>query len=126
MERVNENNKEYRKGDSGPKYLFIGPRMDWGILKLKSGESLGNHFHNQVEETFFFPTGDGLIMMINDNEYQVKDGDAFRIEPGEKHNILNNTKNDYKIIFIKNPSLPEDKISCWVLVTKNHLDSLSK
>jgi mannose-6-phosphate isomerase-like protein (cupin superfamily) len=61
---------------------------------------------------FFFPTGGGLIMMINDIEYQVKDGDAFRVEPGEKHNILNNTKNDYKIIFIKNPSLPEDKISC--------------
>lgn len=112
MERVNENEKEYRKGDTGPKYLFTGPKIDWGVLKLKPEESLGAHYHNQVEETFYFPEGEGLIIEIDDNAYQVKNGDAFRIEPSEKHNIFNKTNNAFEIIFIKTPSLPKDKISC--------------
>lgn len=112
MERVNENEREYRKVDSGPKYLFTGPKIDWGVLKLKPGDSLGGHYHNEVEETFYFPEGSGLIVKIDDNEFQVKEGDAFRVEPGEKHDIFNNTNNIFKLIFIKTPSLPKDKISC--------------
>ncbi|MDI6781624.1 MAG: hypothetical protein QME49_05945 [bacterium] len=44
MERVNENEKEYRNGDAGPKYLFRGPRMEWGVLAIKPGETLGKHY----------------------------------------------------------------------------------
>lgn len=40
MERVNESEKEFRFGDAGPKYLFRGPRIEWGILVLKPGGSL--------------------------------------------------------------------------------------
>ena len=35
---VNENDKEYRFGDSGPKYLMRGPNVDFGIVRLKPGE----------------------------------------------------------------------------------------
>jgi len=35
MEKVNENEKEYRKGNkSGPKYLMRGPKLEWGIIRL--------------------------------------------------------------------------------------------
>ena len=54
MERVNEKEKEFRFGDSGPKYLFRGPKHEWGIVVLKPGQTLGAHYHNEVEETFTF------------------------------------------------------------------------
>ena len=35
MEKVSEGEREYRHGDSGPKYLFRGPHMEWGVMRLK-------------------------------------------------------------------------------------------
>ncbi len=110
MERVNESEQTYRKGDSGPKYLFRGPRIDWGLIALKPGEKMGEHGHNEVEETFYFIQGTPKII-IDDVSYDVKEGDAFRLEPLEKHDIHNDTDSLVKLIFIKCPYLPDDKIS---------------
>ena len=110
MERVNENEQVFRKGDSGPKYMMRGPNIDWGIIVLKPGEKMGVHGHNEVEETFYFIQGAPTII-VNDAPYDVKEGDAFRLEPQEKHDIHNDTDSPVKLVFIKCPYLPEDKIS---------------
>lgn len=110
MERTNENEKSFRKGDSGPKYLFRGPKIDWGVLVLNPGEKMGEHGHNEVEETFYFIQGTPKII-VDDVSYQVKEGDAFRLEPLEKHDIYNDTDSPVKFVFIKCPYLPDDKIS---------------
>lgn len=111
MERVNENNMLYRNGDSGPKYLFRGPKMEWGVIRFNPAQTLGAHFHNEVEETFFFISGSPQII-INGEIYRVKEGDAFRILPKETHDIVNDSSQPIKIIFIKVPYLPNDKVSC--------------
>jgi mannose-6-phosphate isomerase-like protein (cupin superfamily) len=109
MEKVNEKEKEFRGGDSGPKYLFRGPRLEWGVLKIKNGGTLGRHWHERTEETFYFIEGTPQ-MEIDGKVYQVEKGDAFRIEPGEKHNIINQTGQTITAIFIKCPYNPGDKI----------------
>lgn len=110
MEVVSEPQKEYRKGDSGPKYMMRGPKHEWGIIRLKPGEKMGVHGHREVEETFFFCEGSPKIY-VNDAEYQTKEGDAYRLEPLEKHDIVNDTDRPVRIIFIKCPYLPEDKVT---------------
>lgn len=109
MECINEKANEYRKGDSGPKYLIRGPRMEWGIIRLKPGEEMGRHGHKEVEETFFFFDGAPEII-VDEKSYPVTEGDAFRLEPGEMHNIVNKSARPVRVIFIKTPYLPEDKI----------------
>ena len=111
MQKVNELEKEFRNGDSGPKYMFRGPNIDWGILVLKPQESIKLHYHVKVEETFYFVEGTPK-MIVNDKEYRVKQGDAFRIEPGEKHDLINDTDKPIRAIIIKYPYLPDDKVSC--------------
>ncbi len=111
MEKVNEKEKSFRFEDSGPKYLFRGPRYEWGIIVFKPGQTLGKHYHNEVEETFYFLQGKPQ-MVINETVYRVEPGDAFRIEPKEKHDIINDTQENMQTIFIKCPYLPEDKVSC--------------
>lgn len=111
MERSIEQEKEFRFGDSGTKYIFQGPRIEWGILVLKPGQTLGAHYHNEVEETFYFQEGNPK-MVINDISYQAQQGYAFRIEPKEKHDIINDTQENSRAIFIKYPYIKGDKVSC--------------
>ncbi|MEA3401049.1 MAG: cupin domain-containing protein [Armatimonadota bacterium] len=109
MERVNESDCEFRHGDHGPKYLMRGPHIDWGVIVFKPGQEMGAHAHNQVEETFFFLEGTPL-MVVDDQQFRVAPGDAFRLEPPEAHNIINDTDQDTRLVFIKTPYLPDDKV----------------
>jgi len=109
MERINEKDRDYRFGDWGPKYIFRGPNIDWGIILFKPNQSLGLHYHRQVEETFYF-LEEGLKVIVEGKEYRTEKGDAFRFLPNEKHNIINETNRSIKVIFMKYPYLAEDKI----------------
>jgi len=111
MQRVNEKDLAYRHGDSGPKYLFRGPLHEWGLIRLLPGESLGPHYHEKVEETFYFLKGTPL-MIVEGAENRVTEGDAFRLEAKERHDIRNDTEEKADLIFVKAPYLPEDKVSC--------------
>lgn len=110
MEKVNEFEKEYRGGDSGVKYLIRGPHIDWGVILLKPGERLGRHYHNEVEETFYFVEGSAKVY-VDGVEYPAKQGDAFRLVAPEKHDILNDSDAPVKMVFIKYPYRPKDKVS---------------
>jgi len=41
----------------------------------------------------------------------VRSGDVFRLEPGEAHDIVNDAAGPARIIFIKCPYLPDDKVA---------------
>ncbi len=88
-----------------------GPSIDWGIILLKPGEKMADtpHGHNMIDETFYFLEGDG-VMIINDHEYNAREGTVFLIEPKEMHNIRNDSSNQIKVIFIKGDYKPDDKI----------------
>ena len=109
MGRVNEKQLPFRHGDSGPKYLFRGPKHEWGVIVFHPGQTLGAHKHAEVEETFYFLRG-APQMIVNGVSHQVEEGDAFRLEPGESHDIVNDTSQDIRFIFIKCPHRPDDKL----------------
>jgi mannose-6-phosphate isomerase-like protein (cupin superfamily) len=109
MERTNQHDQPFRNGSSGVKYLFRGPNIDWGVVRFAPGEQLGPHLHNEVEETFYFPDSEPL-MIVAGKEYRVRKGDAFRIPPGEPHNIVNDTGANVDAVFIKSSYRPKDKV----------------
>ena len=111
IKKVNEDEFEYRGGESGVKYLMRGPSIDWGIIYLKPGEMMAEkaHGHNELDETFYFMEGNG-VMIINDKEHDAKQGSVFLLEPKEMHNIKNNSDKPIKIVFIKSAFKPDDKI----------------
>ncbi len=110
MERVNEHDCQFRHGDHGPKYFLRGPRIEWGIIVFKPGQELGLHKHEQVEETFYFEKGTPQ-MIVDDQVFRVRPGDVFRLDPGEAHNIVNDCNEETRIVFIKCPVIPDDKIN---------------
>ena len=109
MNRVNEQDQPYRQGDWGVKYLFRGPRIDWGVVLLNPGQAMGVHGHREVEESFYVIEGQGKLL-VNDEPHPAVAGDAFAVHPFEKHDLLNDGDTDLKVVFIKAPYLPEDKI----------------
>ena len=109
MEKVSEGDQEYRDGDHGVKYLFRGPSIDWGVIRLAPGGSLGGHYHERVEETFYFKAG-GARMVVNGDGHRAAAGDAFRMAPGDKHDIVNDTDGVCDIVFIKCPFDKKDKV----------------
>ncbi len=88
-----------------------GPSIDWGVILLKPGESMGKnaHGHNIIDETFYFVEGNG-IMIIDNKEFEAPEGSVFLCEPKEMHNIRNDSDKPVKIVFIKSQYHPEDKI----------------
>ena len=110
MEIVREQDQAYRGGSSGVKYLVRGPKIDWGVILFAPGDELGRHLHREVEETFYFVEGRGGRFIVNGAEYPVAVGAAFRIEPGEVHNIVNDTDVPLKAVFVKSPYRPKDKV----------------
>jgi mannose-6-phosphate isomerase-like protein (cupin superfamily) len=88
-----------------------GPSIDWGVIKLLPGEKMAEkaHGHEEIDETFYFIKGDG-IMMIDSEEYEAPQGSVFLVEPREMHNIRNDSSAAIKIVFIKGEYKPDDKI----------------
>jgi mannose-6-phosphate isomerase-like protein (cupin superfamily) len=111
VERISEAQMEYRGIDCGVKYLFRGPHTDWGVILLKPGQWLGAHYHHHVEETFFFLEGSAKVY-VDEEEHPATAGDGFRLVAPERHDIHNDTTEDVKMIFIKYPYLPDDKVVC--------------
>ncbi len=111
MRKVHENDFEYRNKDSGIKYLMRGPSIDWGVILIKPGDSMGEeaHGHNIIDETFYFVEGDGVIS-IDDKDYQASQGSVFLCEQKEMHNIRNESDKPIKVVFIKGEYKPDDKI----------------
>ncbi len=109
MQRASEKDSAYRDGDSGVKYLLRGPRIDWGVILLKPGQSLGGHYHEEVEETFYVDRGRGAFV-VNGERYAAEEGDVFRLEPTDRHDIINDSGQPLKLVFIKCPYLPKDKV----------------
>ncbi|MGI6458163.1 MAG: cupin domain-containing protein [bacterium] len=111
MKKVDSNSLNWSLESSGVKYMVQGPNIEWGILKMKPGQSsldYGKHIHHVVEETFYFISGSPKFI-INGEEHRVKPGEAYVIEPYDDHCVVNDTDEDFVAIFIKHPFMPEDR-----------------
>jgi mannose-6-phosphate isomerase-like protein (cupin superfamily) len=111
MEIICEKDQAFRSGDWGVKYLFRGPQTDCGIIVLKSGQTMGCHFHHQVEEIFYVLEGTP-VLVVDGKEYPTQPQTAYRIPAPEKHNLRNMSDAPAKILFIKAPFNPDDKVDC--------------
>ena len=109
MQKVSEWEQQYRGGKSGVKYLFRGPNIDWGVILLLPGERLGEHYHNEVEETFYVLQGQASCY-ANGVKHVIESGDAVRFVAPEHHDMFNEGSGPLKMAFIKYPYLPKDKV----------------
>jgi len=77
---IHEDEREYRFGNSGPKYLMKGPRMNFALVQFQPGEDFKAHYHNEMEENFFILEGE-VDIVVDGKVYHLVPGQLIHIEP---------------------------------------------
>ncbi|MDF2592082.1 MAG: cupin [Clostridia bacterium] len=106
---VDEKDREYRFGDSGPKYLMRGPRMNFAIVQFQPGQDFKAHYHNVMEENFYILEGE-VDIFVDNVKYTLRQGQIIHIEPKEIHYIINNSNAAVKMISTLAPFMDVDKV----------------
>ena len=106
---INEKEREYRFGTSGPKYLMRGPRTHFAIAQYQPGEDYKAHYHAVMEENFFILEGE-MDIVVDGTMYHLKAGDLMHLEPKEIHYVMNNSDAPVKLVATLAPFMETDKV----------------
>ena len=83
--------KATAENDNFRKVLYIAPHSQLVLMSLKPKEEIGKEIHHDNDQFFRIEAGQGKCI-IDDSEYELRDGDAIVILAGAKHNIINTSK----------------------------------
>ena len=106
---IDENEKEYRFGNSGPKYLMKGPRSNFALVQFQAGEDFKAHYHNIMEENFFILEGE-VDIEVDGVCHTLKAGQLIHIEPKEVHYVVNRSNATVKMVSTLAPYQEVDKV----------------
>lgn len=84
--------------------LFTGQHCQLVLMSLKPGEEIGAEVHETVDQFFRIEKGQGKIVVGENEEHMVTDGDAIIIPAGTRHNVINVSQTeDLKLYTIYSP-----------------------
>lgn len=106
---IDESEKEYRFGDSGPKYLMKGPRSILLWCSFQAGQDFKAHYHNIMEENFFILEGE-VDIEVDGVCHTLKAGQLIHIEPKEVHYVVNRSNGPVKMVSTLAPYQEVDKV----------------
>lgn len=107
IEELTTSNVNFRK------VLYTGEHCQLVLMSLLAGEEIGMEVHEENDQFFRFEAGTGKVI-INETEYEVKDGDAVIVPSGANHNVIAGSEG-LKLYTIYSPAHHKDGI---VRVTK--------
>lgn len=89
--------------------LYTGQHQQLVVMSLKPKEDIGLEIHTTIDQFFRIEKGQGKVIM-NGAEHPIKDGDAFVVPAGTKHNIINtSSENALKLYTVYSPPHHKDK-----------------
>ncbi len=89
--------------------LYTGKHSQLVLMNLQPGEDIGEEVHEQNDQFFRFEQGQGKVV-IDGNEYAVKDGSAIIVPAGAKHNVINVGATELKLYTIYSPPHHKDGV----------------
>lgn len=105
---VHEDEFSYRFGDSGPKYLMKGPRMNFALVQFQPGDDFKAHYHSVMEENFYVLEGE-IVIVVDGTPHRLTPGQMMHIEPGEVHYCINTSDRPIKMVSALSPYQEKDK-----------------
>jgi len=95
--------KETLENENFRKVIFTGKFSQLVLMSLKQGEEIGAEVHENVDQFFRFEQGQGKVI-IDAQEFEVKDGSAVVVPAGSRHNIINTGSEDLRLYTIYSPA----------------------
>lgn len=111
MKGFNANIEELTlENDNFRKVLYTGKHSQLVLMSLKPSEEIGMEVHDENDQFFRFEKGEGKVI-IDGNEYDVKDGSAIVVPSGAQHNVINvSATAELKLYTIYSPAHHKDSI----------------
>lgn len=103
IEQLTEENNNFRQ------VLYTAKHCQLVLMTLPVGGEIGAEIHDENDQFFRFETGVGKVV-IDDNEYAVKDGDAIIVPAGAEHNVINIGDEPLRLYTIYSPAHHKDGI----------------
>jgi len=104
IEKQTLDNENYRQ------VLYTAKHSQLVLMSLKPKQEIGMEVHPLNDQFFRFEKGQGKVI-IDDNEYEIKDGSAVIVPAGANHNIINVSENEeLKLYTIYSPAHHKDGI----------------
>ena len=101
--------EDVKKNSNFRKVLYTGRYSQLVLMSLLPGEEIGEEVHPQNDQFFRFDQGVGKVI-IDGNEYEVKDGDAVLVPAGASHNVINTGSEPLRFYTIYSPPHHKDGI----------------
>lgn len=88
--------------------LYTSQHEQVVLMSLLPNEDIGEEIHEIVDQFLRIEEGEGKVIM-NGEEHAVKDGDAFVVPAGVKHNLINtSSEKPLKLYTIYSPPHHKD------------------
>lgn len=98
------------ENDTFRKVLYTAAHCQLVLMNLKPHEEIGMETHTKGDQFFRFEEGNGKVI-IDGNEYEVKNGDAVIVPAGAAHNVINTSDtHPLKLYTIYAPPHHKDQI----------------
>lgn len=105
--------------DNFRQVLYTAKHCQLVLMALPVGGEIGAEIHDENDQFFRFEAGKGKVV-IDDNEYLVKDGDVIIVPAGANHNVINTGDEPLKLYTIYSPAHHKDGI---VRATREEADA---
>ena len=102
IEDATEKNTNFRQ------VLYTGKYSQLVVMSLKPGEEIGMEVHDNVDQFFRIESGMAKFI-VNGEETEVKEDEAFIVPAGSEHNVINSGSVDLKLYTIYSPANHPDK-----------------
>ena len=88
-------------------------RDDLGVIQehVPAGAAEVMHYHNSARQFFYILEGEGM-MIFEDHEVILREGQGIEIEPQVKHQFKNQSNASVHFLVISVPSTRGDRINC--------------
>ena len=101
--------EEVKQNSNFRKVLYTGHHSQLVLMSLLAGEEIGMEVHPDNDQFFRFDQGEGKVI-VDGNEYEVKDGDAVLVPAGAEHNVINTGSEPLRFYTIYSPPHHKDRI----------------
>ena len=111
MKGFNDNIEELTlENDDFRKVLYTAAHSQLVLMSLAPKEDIGLEVHEENDQFFRFESGRGRVI-IDGNEYEVKDGSAIVVPAGAEHNVVNASGSEpLKLYTIYSPAHHKDGV----------------